>query len=30
MTEKQYLKADSKVLPVSLVIIIGILLNMVG
>ena len=30
MTEKQYRKADSKVLPVSLVIIIGTLLNMLG
>ncbi len=30
MTEKQYRKADSKVLPVSLIIIIGIFLNMLG
>ena len=30
MTERQYCKADSKVLPVSLIIIIGILLNMLG
>ena len=30
MTEKQYRKADSKVLPVSLIIIAGILLNMLG
>ena len=30
MTERQYRKADSKVLPVSLIIIIGILLNMLG
>lgn len=30
MTEMQYRKADSKVLPVSLIIIIGIFLNMLG
>ena len=30
MTEAQYKKADSKVLPVSLIIIIGIFLNMIG
>jgi len=30
MTEKQYKKADSKVLPVSLIIIAGIFLNMLG
>ena len=30
MTEKQYRKADSKVLPVSLIIIMGIFLNMLG
>lgn len=30
MTEKQYRKADSKVLPVSLIIITGIFLNMLG
>ena len=30
MTEKQYRKADSKVLPVSLIIIAGIFLNMLG
>ena len=30
MTEKQYRKADSKVLPVSLIIVAGIFLNMIG
>ena len=30
MTEAQYKKADSKVLPVSLIIITGIFLNMIG
>ena len=30
MTERQYRKADSKVLPVSLIIIVGIFLNMLG
>ena len=30
MTERQYRKADSKVLPVSLIIIAGIFLNMLG
>lgn len=30
MTERQYRKADSKVLPVSLIIITGIFLNMLG
>jgi len=30
MTENQYRKADSKVLPVSLIIITGTVLNMLG